>query len=796
MNPWKSLPPCSFGEIVMAVIVNPPVNVSLTLLEGQSTSIPTTDQNIAGIQSFLSWGLALNGASTSDFTISPSDGSSFIQLAPGGTHTINIAALVDAISEPAEDFLLTIVVELRGFGNVIQQVSNYHVTISANSGDPYADAKKLSTAQMLDWAFSRPSVQSALNMGDKALALQAARNEILNVRDLDSAAVNARDAEYYLIGAYAGYTKDPVETLYVGGTPVYNAWKSFATFIGRQDLIQADPGKMNSPPGGTGAAYRGYLDGFSGDVDKTLEIYHRKDSFPLNPPLMLQGSPDVAAALPVVPSREQFTYQSQLDLRSSQETVIDVHRWNAVPGDNVARLIVDQAYNTPLNLGGGDDWVIGGDGVNNISAGGGSDVVFAQGGNDTVNGGSGGDVLDGGVGNDTVNGDSGDDYLVGDIGNDALNGGENDDILDGGLGNDILAGGNGVDTASYATSTKAITVDLRLQFGQNTKGGGVDTLTGIENVTGGSSADTLVGNDADNTLDGGLGNDVLIGGAGADTLIGGGGIDTASYRDDNAGVYVDIFFEGPQSLGHAEGDMLLGIANLTGGWGDDTLYGNSQSNRIDGGAGDDYIDGDLGNDVLIGGTNTAFGDTISYFFATGGVKVDLALVKAQDTLGAGIDTISGFENLYGSSFADTLFGSKTANKIDGGFGSDIIIGGGGVDTLTGGDDADVFKFLTLKDGADFITDFGAGDKIGIVKAGFKINPAVAFNSGGAFDFAQHYFASNPTGVGTEFGHGQFVFNESTNKLFWDADGAGAKAGTLLVEFTTPVSLSATDFLLS
>ena len=40
-------------------------------------------------------------------------------------------------------------------------------------------------------------------------------------------------------------------------------------------------------------------------------------------------------------------------------------------------------------------------------------------------------------------------------------------------------------------------------------------------------------------------------------------------------------------------------------------------------------------------------------------------VTAQNTLGAGTDTLSGFENLTGSAFNDTLTGSSLANVIDG-----------------------------------------------------------------------------------------------------------------------------------
>jgi Ca2+-binding RTX toxin-like protein len=67
-----------------------------------------------------------------------------------------------------------------------------------------------------------------------------------------------------------------------------------------------------------------------------------------------------------------------------------------------------------------------------------------------------------------------------------------------------------------------------------TGGGGIDTLLGIENLTGSAFNDVLTGSAAANVLDGGagsdnlaggLGNDSLTGGVGADTLAGGGGVD-------------------------------------------------------------------------------------------------------------------------------------------------------------------------------------------------------------------------------------------------------------------------------
>jgi hypothetical protein len=88
------------------------------------------------------------------------------------------------------------------------------------------------------------------------------------------------------------------------------------------------------------------------------------------------------------------------------------------------------------------------------------------------------------------------------------------------------------------------------------------------------------------------------------------------------------------------------------------------------------------------------------------VTVSLALQgAAQATGGAGSDTLSNFENLTGSAFADTLAGDGNAN---------VIAGGKGNDTLTGGGGADTFAFAPGS-GADVVTDFShaQGDRIGL-----------------------------------------------------------------------------------
>lgn len=175
--------------------------------------------------------------------------------------------------------------------------------------------------------------------------------------------------------------------------------------------------------------------------------------------------------------------------------------------------------------------------IENAIGGSGADSIT---GNDTANaidGGAGNDVLLGNGGDDSLTGSAGNDSLDGGAGNDILSGGDGDDVLIGGAGNDILAGDQGIDTASYASSTIAIKISLALSSAQVAGNSGTDTLSGIENLIGGSAADQLTGNDLANTLDGGAGNDILIGGGGNDILIGGGGRDVLT-----GGAGSDTFF--------------------------------------------------------------------------------------------------------------------------------------------------------------------------------------------------------------------------------------------------------------
>ncbi|MGX1087963.1 retention module-containing protein [Pseudomonas sp. AP3_22 TE3818] len=183
-----------------------------------------------------------------------------------------------------------------------------------------------------------------------------------------------------------------------------------------------------------------------------------------------------------------------------------------------------------------------------------------------------------------------------------------------------------------------------------------------------------------------------------------------------------ISYQDGHTLTGTSGDdvMVAGTGNnvINAGDGNDVLTAGSGNNELHGGAGNDLLFSGPGIDTLDGGTGI---DTASYAHATAGVTVDLSLLAAQNTFGAGTDTLTAIENLTGSNFNDALSGNNTNNVINGGLGNDILNGGGGDDlligglgnnTLSGGAGADTFQWLKDNSGHDVITDFTPGtDKL-------------------------------------------------------------------------------------
>jgi Ca2+-binding RTX toxin-like protein len=390
------------------------------------------------------------------------------------------------------------------------------------------------------------------------------------------------------------------------------------------------------------------------------------------------------------------------------------------------------------------------DSIENLIGGAGNDSLRGDAGNNLIDGGAGNDAIFGRAGNDTLNGGIGNDVLLGGVGADVLNGGSGNDNLLGGTGADQLNGGTGIDTANYADATGAIVVDL--QFGNvNTGIAQGDTYNSIENIIGGTGADTLNGDAGNNriegrdgndalqgrngndtliggngndilmggagadVLNGDTGNDTLMGGAGADVLNGGAGIDTASYADATSGVFADLVLT-HLNTGDAAGDSYSTIQNLTGSDFADNLRGTFTGNVISGGGGNDTILGRGGDDTLQGGSGAdamnggGGNNTVDYGDATSGVLADLVLTGLNTGDAAG-DSYGNIQNLTGSDFNDSLRGTFASSVMIGGAGNDTLWGRGGDDRLDGGAgddvlrgdaDADTFVF---NGGNDTVLDF-------------------------------------------------------------------------------------------
>jgi Ca2+-binding RTX toxin-like protein len=274
-----------------------------------------------------------------------------------------------------------------------------------------------------------------------------------------------------------------------------------------------------------------------------------------------------------------------------------------------------------------------------------------------------------------------------------------DDFLNGGLGDDLLDGGDGFDRAAYSTgATAGVTVNLNIVGAQNTGSQGIDTLVGVEHVSGTHFDDVLTGDSGDNwlwggsngsgvtgndTISAGGGNDLVQLGAGTHTADGGTGVDTLSLHGNGtdvtaAGVTVSLALQGAAQATEQGMMTLSGFENLSGSTFDDVLAGDAGANLLAGEAGNDSLAGGDGADILYG-DGRVWADTH-------GIGTSGPIVTVEDIGIAGNDT------------------------LDGGKGNDVLNGGGGDDVLTGGAGQDRFVFGPAS-GDDRITDFAKKDVI-------------------------------------------------------------------------------------
>lgn len=358
-------------------------------------------------------------------------------------------------------------------------------------------------------------------------------------------------------------------------------------------------------------------------------------------------------------------------------------------------------------------------------------------------------------------------YIIGTAFNDSMTGGDDDDIFEGAVGNDIIAGGLGNDTARYSEATTGVSVNLNIQgIQQNTTGAGLDTLTGIENLTGSAFGDTLRGNAGVNILSGDDGADFLYGSTGADQLFGGAGddylyVDHLDTLIDGGADYDRLFAEAgslalnidlaASNLEYAQGSAWDDIFDATNVGEAVKLWGHGRDDKLTGSAFADYINGGSGNDTLIGlgGEDTLDGSIGADIF-NGGAGDDIIYIDADDTIidggadydqihvrgySAGVNiniTVGNLEyangntlndifdatgatwsvKLLGQGGNDTLTGGDLADQLYGGPGNDILFGNGGDDILNASTGADQLSGgagndIIFMDADDTLIDGGA-----------------------------------------------------------------------------------------
>ena len=218
----------------------------------------------------------------------------------------------------------------------------------------------------------------------------------------------------------------------------------------------------------------------------------------------------------------------------------------------------------------------------------------------------------------------------------------------------------GVDVASYAAADTAVSVDLSVTAAQNTGGGGVDILSGMEGLIGSDYGDSLIGSSENNLIYGGGGNDTVQVGSGYDTVFGGSGTNTLSFAGYLGEVRIDLSLTTAQNYGYTywyDYITITGFNNVIGNDGRNYLTGNGAANLLQGGDNNDDLVGGGGNDTLDAGVgfNEVDGgdgiDTVTVASLAYGVTIDLGL--PLDDYWASVQT------LYFNSLLDyTLLRSK------------------------------------------------------------------------------------------------------------------------------------------
>ena len=253
---------------------------------------------------------------------------------------------------------------------------------------------------------------------------------------------------------------------------------------------------------------------------------------------------------------------------------------------SLADIVSDVIY-----AGTGNDYVYGNLGDDYISGDLGDDELHGGDGSDQIFGGEGNDTLDGGLDDDTIYGGAGNDIITGGIGgNDYMDGGDGDDrfYVLGASGSDTYVGGTGDDRILIADPDDAYVYNYYIA--------GISSMSGIEVIQNISSKEAYITVDGSVNFSSTLLVDIsaINGSSGDDTIT------TSAFYDYNtstaSGAIVDAGAGNDTVYGTSEYDDIL-----SGGAGDDVLFGYGGFDTLVGGDGDDILIGGADGSNLTGG---------------------------------------------------------------------------------------------------------------------------------------------------------------------------------------------------
>ncbi|MDA9885540.1 hypothetical protein N9D59_08015, partial [Burkholderiaceae bacterium] len=290
----------------------------------------------------------------------------------------------------------------------------------------------------------------------------------------------------------------------------------------------------------------------------------------------------------------------------------------------------------------------------------------------------------------------GDDIVIGGDTSVSYDGHSRNDLSENSLGITIDFSKAVVDSSGRTT----LMVDARELVSWDGVSFGVDTLIDVTRIYGSYAADTFIGDHQNNTFRGEEGDDYLNGG---------GGWDTASYRNADHAIQVDMA-AGVVSAKDYDGDSLYSDGTDTlremeavqgttyADYYDASAFGAAGAFNIGSEGVYNRFEGRGGDDVIVGNGYTQ----VAYWGAAMGVSVDLntgiadvadvedkGLSLYQETLGR--DTFSGVSAVSGSNYDDIFIGTDVSTadhgyrfweaglveRFEGRGGSDTINGGSG-----------------------------------------------------------------------------------------------------------------------